>query len=138
MDPGQHSPAALLADPADHLPQWRDRLERLWVQQASQITGLSLAFRDAAAAGGAAGNLRLAEAHVARLQQIVARMASAHRGLAEIEAALRRVDTGRYGLCEQCGLRMPTDWLDAAPQARYCPQCRAYIAARPSPANCGA
>ena len=121
---GQDSAVALAAEPADALPRWRDRLERLWVQQITQITGLSLAFEEAASAGGVAGNLRLAEAHVARQQQILTRMASAHRGLAEIEAALRRVDNGRYGLCERCGLRLPADWLDAAPQARYCPQCR--------------
>lgn len=75
-DLGQRSAADLLAGPADDLPRWRDRLERLWVRQVAEITQLSLAFHDAAPAGG----------------------------------------TG--------GLRMRGNWLAAAPQIRYCPQCR--------------
>jgi hypothetical protein len=59
----------------------------------TQVTALSLAFHDATTAASA-GSLELAEAHVARLQRLLTRMASAHRELAEIEAALRRVDDG--------------------------------------------
>ena len=93
-DVGLHSPVALAADSLSDMPQRRDRLERLWVRQVTKVTELSLAFHDAAA-DTSAGNLELAEAHVARMQQLLARMATAHRELAEIEAALHRVDDGR-------------------------------------------
>ncbi len=47
----------------------------------------------------------------------------AHQLLAEIEAALGRIDAASYGICEQCGLRLKADWLEASPQIRYCPEC---------------
>jgi AAA ATPase-like protein len=90
-DTGRHSPMAVAAEPLSDLPRRRRQLERLWVGQVTQVTGLSLAFQDATAHPGA-GTLELAEAHVARLQRLLTQMASAHRELAEIEAALRRVD----------------------------------------------
>jgi DnaK suppressor protein len=123
MDTGRDSTAALVADHASDLPVWRDRLERLWVRQVTQVTELSLAFHDAAA-DPRSGNLALAEAHVAQMQGLLDKMASAHHGLTEIEEALRRLDDGRYGICEHCGAHLPPDCLAAAPQARYCPRCR--------------
>ena len=44
--------------------------------------------------------------------------------LAEIEAALARIDVASYGICEQCGERLRADWLEASPQLRYCRRCR--------------
>jgi DnaK suppressor protein len=40
--------------------------------------------------------------------------------LAEVEAALRRLDAGRYGLCEVCGQQIAAGRLEAMPAARYC------------------
>jgi RNA polymerase-binding transcription factor DksA len=40
--------------------------------------------------------------------------------LAEVEAALHRLDTGRYGLCEVCGGEIAEARLEAMPAARYC------------------
>jgi hypothetical protein len=93
IDAGLHSPTAVAAEPLSDLPRRRRQLELLWARQVTQVTGLSLAFHDATAAASA-GSLELAEAHVARLQRLLTQLASAHRELAEIEAALRRVDDG--------------------------------------------
>lgn len=93
MNAGPRSPVAVAAEPLSDLPPWRCQLERLWVGQVTQVTGLSLAFHDARA-DASADSLELAEAHVARLQRLLTQLASAHRELAEIEAALRRVDDG--------------------------------------------
>ncbi|MFD2333936.1 TraR/DksA C4-type zinc finger protein [Cohnella sp. GCM10020058] len=40
--------------------------------------------------------------------------------LEKIEAAVRRMDTGEYGICEACGKFIPTKRLDAMPTAVYC------------------
>ncbi len=40
--------------------------------------------------------------------------------LEEIEAALDRLDSGRYGLCEVCGQEIAAGRLEAMPAARYC------------------
>ena len=48
--------------------------------------------------------------------------------LAEIEAALRRIADGSYGLCEGCGDGLEVGRLRALPWARRCLRC----ASRPS------
>lgn len=41
-----------------------------------------------------------------------------------IEAALRKINTGRYGICESCGKKIPRERLKVMPQARYCVNCQ--------------
>ena len=41
-----------------------------------------------------------------------------------IEAALRKIDKGTYGVCEQCGKPIIKARLDALPYARYCMACQ--------------
>lgn len=43
--------------------------------------------------------------------------------LAEIEAALLRIQEGRYGRCLSCGGPMGLQRLRAIPEARYCVAC---------------
>jgi DnaK suppressor protein len=43
--------------------------------------------------------------------------------LAEIEAAVVRVEDGRYGTCETCGARISDGRLEARPVARTCIAC---------------
>jgi DnaK suppressor protein len=40
--------------------------------------------------------------------------------MAEVEAALERIDAGRFGICEACGQPIPDARLEAKPAARYC------------------
>jgi RNA polymerase-binding protein DksA len=40
--------------------------------------------------------------------------------LAEIEAALKRIDDGTYGSCGGCGKEIPAERLEAVPWARLC------------------
>jgi DnaK suppressor protein len=40
--------------------------------------------------------------------------------LREAEAALQRMDTGIYGLCEECDVEIPFERLKAYPTARRC------------------
>jgi RNA polymerase-binding transcription factor DksA len=42
------------------------------------------------------------------------------RELDEVEAALRRLDEGTYGLCEICGLPIGQERLQAMPTATCC------------------
>lgn len=108
---------------ASDLPRWRDRLEGLWRRQVEEIIELSLAYHEAASAGRGGGGPELAGPRARRLRPILARIACAHQAVAEIEAALSRIDAARYGACEQCGLRLQAGWLEASPQIRYCPVC---------------
>jgi DnaK suppressor protein len=46
------------------------------------------------------------------------------QSLDAIEAALRKIDQGRFGVCESCGKKIPKPRLRAMPQARYCVVCQ--------------
>jgi hypothetical protein len=53
------------------------------------------------------------------------RPATAARELAEIDAALARIDGGRYGICLACGGALGLQRLRAIPEARLCVSCAA-------------
>ncbi|HZT91119.1 MAG TPA: TraR/DksA C4-type zinc finger protein [Gaiellaceae bacterium] len=44
----------------------------------------------------------------------------AQQTLAEIDAALKRIDDGSYGTCEACGKPIAPERLEALPWARFC------------------
>src|SRR5690349_10395784 len=50
--------------------------------------------------------------------------------LREVEAALRRIEQGTYGVCHECEEPISTKRLDAVPWAKYCVVCQEEIAAR--------
>ena len=43
----------------------------------------------------------------------------------QIEAALERIDSGSYGICQDCGATIPAERLAALPYAAHCVQCAA-------------
>jgi RNA polymerase-binding transcription factor DksA len=45
------------------------------------------------------------------------------RELADIEAALRRIEEGNYGRCESCGGPLGLQRMRAIPEARFCVSC---------------
>ena len=46
-------------------------------------------------------------------------------GLHEVEHALEKFDSDRYGICEGCGKRIGEARLEARPEARLCIECAA-------------
>ena len=50
--------------------------------------------------------------------------------LREISDALRRIDSGHYGVCLECEEPISGKRLEAVPWARYCVTCQEQIAAR--------
>ena len=55
--------------------------------------------------------------------QVTALIQQNEQHLAEVEAALRRVDDGTYGTCLRCGRAIPAGRLEARPVARTCVAC---------------
>ncbi|MFT3843039.1 MAG: TraR/DksA C4-type zinc finger protein [Myxococcaceae bacterium] len=43
--------------------------------------------------------------------------------LVEIDAALDRINAGKYGRCENCGGAIGSQRLNALPETRYCIAC---------------
>lgn len=116
--PGGPAPAS--AGPARG-PAWRALLEAQWRAQLQEVTELSLAYHEAAAAIASAAAGRHGERN---LRQLLRRAVAARRALADTEEALARLAGARYGLCEGCATAIPARLLALAPDARYCPRCR--------------
>jgi DnaK suppressor protein len=55
--------------------------------------------------------------------QLTALLNAARHRIAEVDDALRRLDEGSYGTCEQCGAPIPAARLAARPFARRCVAC---------------
>jgi RNA polymerase-binding transcription factor DksA len=60
----------------------------------------------------------------ARSEIHLALEAAARSVLADIDAALLRVEQGRYGHCQRCGERMTVERLNALPMAALCGSCQ--------------
>jgi DnaK suppressor protein len=125
-----HSPAGRDPDrPARHLnpaalPQWHALLGFLWQERLERITELSLAYHDAEdAASDVISDRETRQAARRQASRILRQTVTERRTLAEIEAALTRLATGRFGWCEQCGGSVTTSRLAETPQARYCASC---------------
>jgi RNA polymerase-binding transcription factor DksA len=58
-------------------------------------------------------------------QQLAASRARTADHLADIDAALDRLATDRYGVCERCGQNIGEDRLVVLPAARLCIACAA-------------
>ncbi|GAB1689702.1 TraR/DksA family transcriptional regulator [Krasilnikovia sp. M28-CT-15] len=55
--------------------------------------------------------------------QLTALLTAARERIAEVDDALRRVDTATYGVCERCGQPIARERLAVRPFARYCMAC---------------
>ncbi len=53
--------------------------------------------------------------------------------LAEIHAALERVERGSYGRCDKCYKGIELDLIEATPQTRYCDSCGSVERAAEAP-----
>jgi RNA polymerase-binding transcription factor DksA len=57
--------------------------------------------------------------------QIGALVRQVRHHLAEVDAALSRLDAGTYAVCERCGEPIGPERLEALPAARLCIRCAA-------------
>jgi DnaK suppressor protein len=55
--------------------------------------------------------------------KVLAMLNHSRARLAEVEAALERMDSGAYGICESCRRPIPAERLLARPVARLCVTC---------------
>jgi len=55
--------------------------------------------------------------------------------LREVQAALRRIEQGAYGVCYECEEPISVKRLDAVPWAKFCVSCQERVAARAESGN---
>ena len=116
-DPTEHSPDTLVA----RLPALRVTLEeqrRFRREQLAHLDG-SAATADS---GRADDQNRAAAPALREVDDLVA--TGARRALADIELALLRMSTGRYGICRSCEAPLPLALLEAIPKTTLCLPCQ--------------
>jgi RNA polymerase-binding protein DksA len=90
----------------------------------SSLAGEALRTRhsDSAASGGAAD---LADQGADNYEHELTRclLQNQEQTLAEIDAALERIEQGKFGRCEECGEAIPRARLQALPYTRHCVSC---------------
>jgi len=53
-------------------------------------------------------------------------LASENNALDQIDGALKRIEDGSYGQCEECGVKIPESRLEAIPYAARCIHCATH------------
>jgi RNA polymerase-binding transcription factor len=96
-----------------HLPELRSALEQ---QRQFRVEQLDQLAAEAAAPMSMADEARI---HVAAAVKVAAMAA-----LADIDAALDRLERGSYGTCEQCRTAIPLERLEILPMSRLCMRCQ--------------
>jgi DnaK suppressor protein len=70
------------------------------------------------------GSQAAAATHVFEQQRDLALREKAEHHLAEVRAALERLDAGTYGTCTECGQPIAEERLEALPWAAHCIDCQ--------------
>jgi len=99
--------------------------------QRLQVTSQSLERASCSPTGGeAAGGLSNAPLHLGDMgsevytQELNSTLLENEEFIRqEVLTALDRIELGRFGLCESCGVTLPEGRLNALPYARYCVPC---------------
>jgi DnaK suppressor protein len=105
----------------------RARLEAERTDATRRVDELEVAFAEMVAASQdvATDDEHDPEGHTIAFerQQLAALVKAARTQVDEVEAALERVNAGRYGQCEGCGARIADERLDALAETRFCIGC---------------
>ena len=56
--------------------------------------------------------------------RIVATRIELQSRLAEVNGALEKIQSGKYGICASCGKTISPDRLEAMPSAKFCIDCK--------------
>lgn len=92
------------------LAELRDLGADPYSEKVDRIAGIDDNFADSAAA-------------TAERSEVLAFIENARERLADVDAALARMDEGGYGHCVDCGNEIPTARLEARPASVRCVDC---------------
>lgn len=98
---------------AEQFRRLHDLLVAQWQDRVALIIELSLRLHDASQP----------DEDSAVTSRAVRDLAEAHRGLADTEAAIQRLQRREYGRCAACTAEVPFERLEAAPETALCPRC---------------
>jgi DnaK suppressor protein len=107
-------------------------VETLSAERAATLARIAAMTADLDAVAAAAAGSNIDDEHdpegstvAFEREQLAALRATAERHVAEIDAALRRLADGTYGVCGNCGEPIASERLDALPATQFCVSCAA-------------
>lgn len=110
----------------------RKRLEERRAEIESDVSYMAGEMRaigiDQDEENGSLGN-HLADdgSNVAEAERIVTVSGDLQQILAQINAALERMNEGQYGACQRCGKPIGAERIEAFPYVAYCIECQSEI-----------
>jgi RNA polymerase-binding protein DksA len=133
--PPKATPAAVVekVETANFPPKTLDKLRRLleeeretYVRQARDLAAEAEALASEREPGDTQFDEESGEGDTLNVERErdLALSASATQAVEEIDRALRRMDTGSYGICERCGKKIGVARLEALPFAALCIECK--------------
>ncbi len=111
----------------------RTRLEELRAELVGQAEALPIAEDAEVNDGGVGQHYADDGTNTFLRERNLALRGNAADLLAQVEAALRRLDEGTYGICQNCGREINPERLEALPYTAYCIECASQIQAAGAP-----
>lgn len=106
---------------------YRDRLREMRDRMAGEVDRVVESIREDLNPAGDSSRLPMHPADIApeNIDSDVQVIESERGMLEEIQAALHRIDAGTFGVCEECGMQVNQERLDAIPYTSRCVKCAA-------------
>jgi len=105
----------------------RARLEQERASLRSDIAALAADNRASQDDAGIGNHIADDATEVFQRERDLALRSNSQDVLAQVDAALERIDEGRYGTCARCGQQIAPDRLEALPYAIYCITCQSIV-----------
>jgi RNA polymerase-binding protein DksA len=105
----------------------RARLEQERTSLRSDIAGLAADNQAPQDDAGIGNHMADDAAEVFDRERALALKSNSQELLAQVEAAIERMDAGRYGICARCGQPIAPERLEALPYAIYCITCQSQV-----------
>jgi len=98
--------------------------ERKRLTEESERLNVNGGTKDERQKSGTYGNREEAADATTDLERRIALETQKRNSLAQVERALRKINAGTYGICDNCGQPIESARLEALPQATQCMTCK--------------
>ncbi|HET7093310.1 MAG TPA: TraR/DksA C4-type zinc finger protein [Thermomicrobiales bacterium] len=116
--------ATMLAGARDRLLARRDEIRGELAQMATEMQWLGQDQGDEGSLGNHIGDDGSSVTEAERISTLSDGLEDL---LAQVNAALQRIEQGTYGKCQRCGKTIAPERLEAFPYVMYCIDCQAAI-----------
>ena len=116
-----------MAQKKEDLAAIRMRLEQERASLLSDIAGLKADNQAPQDDAGIGNHIADDASEVFDRERDMALQSNSQELLTQVEAAIERIDQGRYGICARCGKKIAPERLEALPYAIYDIDCQAIV-----------